>query len=68
MVAINTPFALWSLLIFKNPKKAIKLRMAPKANRLPMCSCATAASKVSVILKSENKRMYNKICTRIKCN
>ena len=53
MVANNTPFALSSLFIRKNPKKAIRFKTAPKAKRLPTCSCATAALYVSEILKSE---------------
>lgn len=44
MVAIKTPFALLSLLILKNPKKATKFKMAPKAKRLPTWSWATAAA------------------------
>ena len=34
-VAIITPRALKSRLIRKNPKKATKFNMAPKANKLP---------------------------------
>lgn len=60
-VAIKTPLALWSLRIRKNKKKATRLSIAPRANRLPMCPCSTAASKVSAMLKSENNKTYKSV-------
>lgn len=60
-VAIRTPLALWSLRIRKNKKKATKLSMAPRANRLPIWPCSMAASKVSFIFKSENSKTYKRV-------
>ena len=58
-MAIKTPRARKSRLIFKKPKKATKLRMAPKASKLPICPSETAAKYVSLMLKSEKINMYN---------
>ena len=60
-VAIKTPLALKSLRIRKNKKKAPKFSMAPSANKLPICPCSTAASKVAFILKSENSKTYKSV-------
>ena len=62
-VANKTPLALWSLRKRKNAKKAPKFKSAPKANKLPTCPWATAASKVSVIPRVENRTIYNNVPT-----